>query len=81
MTSTDAKALAAAVHILELYAYDRHASIISGAFSCVVHQMHPQCRELAYHAIAHVMEWSDREPIWKLAGLPALQPRKCAFES
>jgi|KBSSwiStaDraftv2_1062776.scaffolds.fasta_scaffold155077_3 hypothetical protein len=38
-------------------------------------------RELAYHAIAQVMNWSDREKIWRMAVLPPLRAaRVCAFE-
>lgn len=79
LTGTDAKALASAVHIIELYAYNPANCLIS-AFGNVVSCMQPHCAELAFHAIAHVMDWSDRERIWKAAGLPDFNPRKCAFE-
>ena len=80
LTGTDAKALAAAVHIIELYAYHPAQSLID-AFGKVVCCMQPKCQEMAYHAIAHVMNWSDRAEIWVKAGLPEFSPRKCKFES
>jgi len=80
LTGTDAKALAAAVQTVELYAYDPSPAVIS-AFGQIVSRMQPSCQELAYHAIAHVMDWSDRSRIWIAAGLPEFSRRKCAFES
>jgi len=80
LTGTDAKALSAAVQIVELYAYDSEPSI-GLAFGRVVSRMQPSTRELAYHAIAHVMDWSDRERLWNLAGLPGLlKVRRCTWE-
>jgi hypothetical protein len=78
-TGTDAKALAAAVHIIELYAYHPALSLID-AFGKVVRCMQPHCQEMAYHAIAHVMDWSNRSEIWVKAGLPEFSPRKCVHE-
>lgn len=81
LTGTDTRSLRAAVQIIEAYAFDRDPSLIE-AFGLVVRRMQPSTQEFAYHAIAHVMEWSDRTPIWVQAGLPVgLSPRKCAFES
>lgn len=68
LTGTDGKALAAAVHIVELYAYDSDPSVLV-AFRVVVVRMQPSTRHLAYHAIAHVLDWPDRDRIWALAGL------------
>lgn len=79
LTGTDAKALSAAVQTVELYAYDPNAGVIS-AFGLIVSRMQAGCQELAYHAIAHVMDWNDRGRIWEAAGLPTFTPRKCAFE-
>lgn len=79
LTGTDWKALDAAVHIIELYSYAGDRYLLE-AFRLVVHAMQPSTRELAYHAIAHVLDWSDREVIWALAGLPALSVRICAGE-
>lgn len=80
LTSTDTKALMAAVQIVELYAYDCHRDVLQ-AFGDVVLRMQPHCRELAYHAIAHVRDWPDRAEMWAAADLPGIdRPRVCAFE-
>jgi hypothetical protein len=73
-------ALRAAVEIIELYAHVRSPALIE-AFGTVVKQMHPESQELAYHAIAHSMDWEHRAQIWAAAGLPALpNPRRCKYE-
>ncbi len=72
LTGTDSKALAAAVHILRLYAYNGHAGALE-AFRLVVLEMQPTTREFAYHAIAWVSEWHNRDLWWARAGLPALE--------
>lgn len=59
LTGTDARALQAAVQIMEHYAYDNSPSVLV-AFRLVVLRMQPKCYLFAYHAIAHVMDWSDR---------------------
>lgn len=69
LTGTDAKALAAAIHIIELYAYTGDEGLLH-AFGVVVLQMQPTTRRFAYHAIAHVMDWPDRARLWRRAGLP-----------
>lgn len=80
LTGTDAKALDAAVHLIELYSISRHEFSLHG-FRYAVLTMQPSTRELAYHAIALVMDWSDRRVVWEealLAPIPNL--RRCAFE-
>lgn len=72
LTGTDARALRAAVQIIELYAYDRRPGVIR-AFGLVASQMQWSTQYLAYHAIAHVMEWDDRYVIWGQA-YQLLQP-------
>ncbi len=80
LTSTDAKALSAAVQIIALYACARDQSVLD-AFGGVVELMQSSTQHLAYHAIAHVMDWSDRDPIWADAGLGQTAVRlKCAYE-
>jgi len=79
LTGTDARALAAAVHIAELYSYHREPEVLR-AFGLIVSCMQEHTQELASHAIALIMDWSDREPTWLAAGLPAFTPLKCAFE-
>lgn len=80
LTSTDTKALQAAVQLVELYTYDRDDSILN-AFRWTVLRMQPHCRELAFHAIAHVRDWSDRHLMWSDAGLSPIQNlRRCKHE-
>jgi len=80
LTGTDARALQAAVQIAELYSYDS-SKPVADAFGLVVTRMQDHTRELAYHSIAHVMEWSDRERLWRHAVLnPIPNLRRCAFE-
>jgi hypothetical protein len=82
LTSTDTKALQAAVQIIELYAYDGNDQIMP-AFNAVVRRMQPSSQYLAYHAIAHVMDWPHRREIWLKSNLPPLVvnwPSRCKFE-
>lgn len=72
LTGTDGYALAAASHIIQLYAYSRKESVLR-AFADVVLMMQPSTREFAYHAIAHTMDWPDRALVWEAAGLPPLK--------
>ncbi len=69
LTGTDWKALAAAVHLLRLYAYNGHAAVLD-AFRLTVLEMQPSTRQFAYHAIAYVSEWHNRAEWWARAGLP-----------
>jgi hypothetical protein len=81
LTSSDAYALKAAVQIIELYAYNRDPDI-ARAFGLIVRNgMQRRCQFLAYHAIAHVMDWSNRSEIWQDAGLePFTDLPSCKFE-
>lgn len=80
LTGTDWRALRAAVDILELYAYDGSSTLLP-AFRAVVLRMQETTRQFAYHAIAMVLEWHDRERLWALAELPAIaKPWKCKHE-
>jgi hypothetical protein len=79
-TGTDQKALLAAVQIIDLYSYDRDPSLL-GAFGAVVRRMQPKQYFLAFHATAHVMDWSDRVSVWTQAGLPTdIKVPRCIFE-
>lgn len=80
LTGCDTRALRAAVQIIEHYAYDGHPAVLN-AFAEIVRRMQPKTRELAYHAIAHALDWSDRARVWAAAGLASFQPQlKCSFE-
>lgn len=83
LTGQDSKALAAAVQIVAFYSYcDSCAEqAVAEAFGRIVGCMQPQTQELAYHAVAHVMEWSTRDELWLRAGLPFLKSvRVCDYE-
>lgn len=80
LTSTDSRALDAAVHIVELWNFSDNADL-PGAFGAVVRSMQDNTKELAFHAIAHVCDWHTRQQLWNLAGLPALGRRHmCVHE-
>lgn len=80
LTGTDGRGLRAAVQIAELYSYHRQPEVLE-AFGLVVRSsMQEECWYLAYHAIAHVMDWSDRAEVWAGAGLPEIVHGRCAFE-
>ena len=82
LTGTDARALLAAVQIVELYSVDRDLATAE-AFALVVLRMQKRTEYLAYHAIAHVLDWGDREALWTLAGLDLNAPgidRVCVWE-
>lgn len=81
LTGTDDLALSAATHVLDLYQRGDGSPSLLQAFGVVVSSMQPSTREMAYHAIAYIAQWSCREQIWKEAGLPKiLTPRVCRFE-
>lgn len=69
LTGTDTRALFAAVQIIELYSIQPNDTIL-GAFRSVVLQMQDSTKHLAFHAIAHVMDWGHRGELWERAGLP-----------
>lgn len=68
LTGTDYMALAAAVHVLELMTTAGRTHRLIDAFRGIVLEMQPSTRYFAYHAIAHVMDWHDRETLWEQAG-------------
>ena len=79
LTDTDSFALAAAVHVAQLYGYTREPEVAK-AFGIVVTEMQDSTQELAYHSIAHCLDWSDRRRLWAAAGLQPIPVRKCASE-
>jgi hypothetical protein len=78
LTSSDARALRAAVHLIDLYAGTCDRSVLE-AFAVCVRIMQPASRVLAYHAIAHVMDWGHRAELWAATGFPAPMG-KCLYE-
>lgn len=80
LTGTDHRALAASVQIIELYSGDPDPAVLA-AWGIVVRKMQPTTAELAFHAVAHVMDWDDRARVWRMAGMGDFVPRqRCLFE-
>lgn len=80
LTGTDARALWAAVQIVELWSCC-YSKDLFPAFGAVVRKMQPSTQELAYHAVAHVVNWEDRAMFWREAGLEPLEHvRVCDWE-
>lgn len=83
LTGQDTRALAAAVQVVALYnACDSEAEDFAlTAFRGCVLSMQPHTRELAYHAVAHVGDWSFRAIMWERSGLePLPHVGRCKFE-
>ena len=83
LTSTDSQALRAAVEIVRLWATcdEAHEDRLLTTFGAVVLTMQPHCREFAFHAVAHVGDWSTRRELWRKAGLPQFEPNmSCRYE-
>jgi hypothetical protein len=81
LTGTDARALSAAVHLIELYSIGYRPEVLE-AFAITVGLMQPSTQGIAFHSIAHVLDWGDRIELWAKAGLSeASIPRtKCLYE-
>lgn len=71
LTGQSSRALDAAVHCIALYNSCSEAAEPKAlaAFRAIVETMNGSERELAYHAIAHVMDWHNRADVWVMAGL------------
>ncbi len=69
LTSQDTTALRAAVSIIDLIAYQNHPRDLQQSFLACVLRMQEHTRHLAYHAIAHVLDWQERQRIWSACGL------------
>jgi hypothetical protein len=72
LTSTDTRALYAAVHIADCWICgDLHGKpLAAAAFRNTVLQMQKHTQFMAFHAIAHVGEWCHRWELWHEAELP-----------
>ena len=69
VTSTDSRALQAAVQVADLWLSCDDRKDVAQAFQKVVLQMQPETRYMAYHSIAHVGDWGHRGELWVMAGL------------
>lgn len=73
LTSGDTEALHAAASLVPLIGYNHPVpQDIVSAFTACVHRMQPHTRHLAYHSIAHTLDWPDRDRIWNMTGLPPI---------
>jgi hypothetical protein len=83
-TSVDYRALEASVHLVELMAYAGRSAGLLAAYCAIVSEMTEHNRWLAYHSIAHVLNWEDRAVIWLNAGAPEIpqcqQGIRCKYE-
>lgn len=81
LTGTDARALLAAVQVVELWSEHRGKEVAE-AFRLIVLEMQPHTRRFAYHVIAKVADWGHRQQLWNQAGLPELTYTygRCAYE-
>ena len=71
LTGQDWPALKAVVEIVNTWTSsdsEGRANCVT-AFRAMVLTMQPGCRYLAFHAVAHVADWSHRWELWRLAGL------------
>lgn len=75
LVGSDAAALQAAVLIVETWCYSDSSQRphCLNAFRETVLILQPKCRLFAYHAIAHVHDWSTRATFWHEAGLPPIE--------
>jgi hypothetical protein len=80
LTTQDALALEAAVKIAALWSYDHRQDAVARAFESCVLRMQESTRHLAYHVVAQVGNWEDREVLWAAAELPAISVGVCAYE-
>ena len=82
LTGQDARALSVAVQAIALYAACDYSAEVRSlqAFACAVNCMQESTRHLAYHSIAHILDWSDRARLWERAGLQAINVGRCAYE-
>lgn len=68
LTGQDARALAAFVHMLELYAYsDGHGQTCAlHGMRAAISAMQSSCQSIAKAAIPFVLDWSDEATVWSI---------------
>lgn len=81
LAGNDAAALRAAIQIVDLIGYDspQPADLVAAFRACVL-RMQSHTRHLAFHAIAHVLDWGDRSRIWQAAGFETVPTSVCKHE-
>lgn len=83
LTSQDTRALLASVQIVPLWGpYERNSSQIAAAWGACVREMQSHTQQFAFHAVAHIYDWSTRFQLWRAAGFEELpQPcYRCKYE-
>lgn len=70
LTHHDMEALCASVALTPLISFPDAPEGLFAAYRAVVEEMQPKTRWLAFHAIAMELDWSHRDMIWSMAGLP-----------
>lgn len=72
LTGQDSRALSAIAHVWELYAASdddgREAAL--RAVRALLSAMQPKTRYLAREAIAHTLDWGDRDRLWPIVWAP-----------
>lgn len=72
LTGQDSRALSAIAHVWQLYAASdndgREAAL--RAVRALLSAMQPKTRYLAREAIAHSMDWPDRDRLWPVVWAP-----------
>lgn len=63
VTGTDARALKAFAHLLDLYALTGSSSVVVALAVCVA-EMQPKIAPLARELIAWALDWGDRDRMW-----------------
>lgn len=69
LTSHDVEALMAAQALVPLISWEGANPALFEAYHAIVTEMQPQCRYLAFHAIAAELDWGHRAMIWGAAQL------------
>lgn len=80
LTSGDVDALLASVQLVTVWARGagEHDEQIAKTWGVLVSMMQPQCRQWAFHGVAHVLDWNDRYVMWAEAfGDEAPLPSPC----
>lgn len=79
LTSTDTAALRAIAQVAQVAAFTR-LSDITPSLLPLIKLMQSHTQHLAYHAIAHSLDWSDRDRVWTACGFTERPLSVCAFE-
>lgn len=79
LTTTDAAALRAVAQVAAAGAFTGLDAVMP-SLAPLIHLMQPHTQHLAYHAIAHSLDWSDRDAVWTACGFTERPLSRCAFE-